>query len=214
MVTLLIADDHPIFREGLVRIIEQDTTFSIVAHTGDGGEALRLIKELCPDIAILDISMPTLSGLDIARAAQREKLAVEFIILTMYKDERYFNAAMDLGVKGYLPKDSIVPELLACVRAVANGRYYISPSISELLLDRKTRFQSKSRAVPAIVELTPAERRLLKMVAENKTSKEIADELSISVRTVDNHRTNICNKLGIKGRNKLLQFAIENKSIL
>lgn len=213
-VTLLIADDHPIFREGLVRIMERDSAFSVVAQTGDGGEALRLLRELQPDIAVLDISMPTMSGLDIARASQKEKLTVEFVILTMYNDEKYFNAAMDLGVRGYVLKDSIATELLASVRAVADGKYYISPSISELLIDRKTKMQSHSRAVPGLDDLTPAEKHILKLLAENRTSREIADELCISVRTVENHRTHICSKLGIKGHNKLLQFAFENKLIL
>ncbi len=214
MTKVLIADDHPIFREGLVRIIERDKSFTIVAQCGDGGEALALIRELQPEIAILDISMPTMSGLDIARSAQQEGLSVEIVILTMYKDDKYFNAAMDIGVKGYVLKDSIATELLESLRALSSGKYYISPVISELLIDRKTRLQSLAKAMPSLNELTPSERNILKLLAENKTSKEIANELFISVRTVENHRTHICNKLGIKGHNKLLQFAIEHRSAL
>ena len=213
-VTVLIADDHPIFREGLVRIIGRDNSFKIVGQTGDGGEALDLIRGLQPDVAVVDISMPTMSGLDIARTAQQERLSVEFIILTMYKDEKYFNAAMDLGVRGYLLKDSIATELVGSLRAVADGKYYISPSISELLIDRKTKRQSLTKSMPSLLDLTPAERQILKLLAENKTSRQIADVLNISIRTVENHRSHICSKLGIKGHHKLLQFAIENRSIL
>jgi len=211
---VLIADDHPIFREGLVRIIEKDNSFEIVAQTGDGADALRLIKELQPDIAVLDISMPTMSGLEIAKAAQVERLAVELIILTMYKDDKYFNAAMDLGVRGYVLKDSVATELSGSLRAVADGKYYISPAISELLIDRKAKMRSLEQRMPRLEDLTTSEKRILKLLAENKTSREIAHVLCISIRTVENHRTHICNKLAIKGHNKLLQFAIEHRSSL
>ena len=139
---------------------------------------------------------------------------MEIIILTLYKDDKYFNAAMDIGVKGYILKDSISTELLESLRAVSGGKHYISPVISDLLIDRKTRLQSLARSMPSLNELTPSERNILKLLAENKTSKEIANDLFISVRTVENHRTHICNKLGIKGHNKLLQFAIEHRSAL
>lgn len=214
MTRVLIADDHPIFREGLVRIIERDKSFTIVGQCGDGGEALVLARKLQPEIAILDISMPTMSGLDIARCAQEEGLSVEILILTMYNDEKYFDAAMDIGVKGYVLKDSIATELLESLRAISSGKYYISPAISELLIDRKTRLQSLAKGMPSLNQLTTSERHILKLLAENKTSKEIANDLFISVRTVENHRTHICNKLGIKGHNKLLQFALEHRSVL
>jgi len=214
MTRVLIADDHPIFREGLVRIIERDKSFTIVGQCGDGGEALALIRELQPEIAILDISMPTMSGLDIARSAQKEGLSVNIVILTMYKDEKYFDAAMDVGVKGYVLKDGIATELVDSLRAISSGRYYISPVISELVIDRRQRLQSLAKATPALSGLTTAERNILKLLAENKTSREIANDLFVSVRTVENHRTHICNKLGIKGYNKLLQFALEHRSVL
>ena len=211
---IVIADDHPILREGLVRIIERDNAFDIVAQTGDGKEALRLIQELRPDIAVLDIAMPSMSGLDVAGAAYEQRLPVEFIILTMFKEEEYFKAALDLGVKGYVLKDGIATELLGSLHAVADGKYYISPGISALLVDLKSKRQSLAKTMPAINDLTQAERNILRLLSGNRTSQEIADALCIAVRTVENHRTNICKKLGIKGYNKLLQFAIENKSFL
>ena len=164
MTRVLIADDHPIFREGLVRIIERDKSFTIVGQCGDGGEALALIRELQPEIAILDISMPTMSGLDIARSAQKEGLSVNIVILTMYKDEKYFDAAMDVGVKGYVLKDGIATELVDSLRAISSGRYYISPVISELVIDRRQRLQSLAKATPALSGLTTAERNILKLL--------------------------------------------------
>lgn len=213
-IRVLIADDHPLFRSGLVKALGQDGEFSIVAQAGDGREALRLIKETSPDLAVLDVSMPTMDGLEVARTIHEEALAVEIVILTMYKDLEYFNAALDLGVRGYILKDSAVTEVLSCLRSVRDGEYYISPAISHLLLEREKKIQSLSGSIPTLKKLTPAERNILKLVAENLTSKEIAGKIFVSVRTVENHRLHICQKLGIKGHNKLLQFALENKSAL
>jgi len=211
---VLIADDHPIFREGLVRAIERDGTFRIIAQCGDGGEALRLIRELRPDVAVLDIAMPVLSGLDIVKSASRDKLTTAFIVLTMYNEERYFNEAMDAGVRGYVLKDSVATELIASLRAVAAGEYYISPTISTQLIDRNTKLKSLSQMLPALGSLTPTERRILRLLSLNKTSREIAGELSVSVRTIENHRTHICAKLGLKGHNQLLLLAIRHRSLL
>ena len=211
---LLIADDHPIFREGVVRIVGRDPSFTIVAQCGDGAEALQLIREAHPDIAVLDVSMPLMSGLDVARAATQERLAVDFVILTMYADEGYFDKAMELGVKGYILKDSIASELLTGLKSVVQGRYFISPTISDLLVDRKKRAQALAKKEPRLNDLTPAERQIVQLLAENKTSRQIAETLFISIRTVENHRAHICGKLALKGQNSLLRFAIENKTYL
>jgi DNA-binding NarL/FixJ family response regulator len=211
---VLIADDHPIFREGLARTIEREPAFTIVAQCDEGNEALRLIRELRPDIAVLDISMPMLSGLEIIQSARRERLTTAFVILTMYKDERYFNEAIDAGVRGYVLKDCVATELVASLRAVARGDYYISPAMSALLIDRNTKLKSLSQILPALDSLTPTERRVLRLLSLNKTSKEIADELFVSVRTVENHRAHICTKLGLKGHNQLLLLAIGHRSLL
>ena len=208
---VFIADDHPIFREGLVRTIERDKSFVVVGQTGDGAEALRLIRELHPDLAVLDVSMPTMDGLEVARRVHQEALLTELVVLTMYKDAKYFNAALDLGVRGYVVKDTIATELLSCLKAVTTGQYYISPVISHLLVERSGKASARANAVPLRDLLTPAELAVLRLVAENKTSKEIGDTLFVSVRTVENHRAHMCQKLGIKGHNRLLQFALENK---
>jgi|GEM_PF-203961 len=211
---IFIADDHPIFRQGLLQIIEGDPELEIVGESGDGEEALQLIRSLCPDIAVLDISMPGMSGLEIVSEVQKESLKVEFIILTMFDDEEYFNEAMELGVKGYLLKENATSDLINCLRAVEKGKHYVSPMISDYLIKRRERTKAITEKVPSIQDLTQMEQRVLRLLAENKTSKEIATELFISYRTVQNHRNNIANKLNLKGANKLLQFAIENKAYL
>jgi len=211
---VLIADDHEIFRVGLAKTIDRDKTFSIIAQAGNGKEALTLIREMRPDIAILDVSMPVMDGLEVGRAVYREALTTEVIFLTMYKDITYFNAAMDIGARGYLLKDNACADLLTCLRTVNEGNHYISPTISHLLLERQRATRSLEHTVPSLLRLSPAERRILALLAENITSKEIADKLFVSVRTIENHRTHICRKLEIKGHNKLLQFALEHKPAL
>jgi DNA-binding NarL/FixJ family response regulator len=211
---ILIADDHPIFRQGLLKVIEEAEDIEVVAETGDGDTALHLIRKQQPDIAVLDISMPGKSGLDIAKEIQNENMPTAVIILTMFKEEEYFNEALDLGVKGYVLKDNAASDILECLKTVAQGKYYVSPLISDYLIHRTQRQRDLYSATPALQTLTTMERRVLKLIAENKTSKEIAGELFISYRTVQNHRNNITSKLDLKGHHKLLLFALENKALL
>jgi len=211
---VFIADDHPIFRQGLVKILETDSYFDIIGESGDGMEAYQMIKNLLPDVAILDISMPNMNGLEIVRSVRQDNLLIEIIILTMYKDDEYFNEALRLGVKGYLLKENTTKELLNCVRAVLNGKHYVCPDLTDYLIHRNEVISTLEKENPLLKELTDMERRILRLIAENKTSKEIAAELFISHRTVQNHRAHICEKLGFIGYNKLLQFALENKSYL
>jgi len=209
---ILIADDHPIVRQGFVRIIQDHDGYEVMAECGNGNEAKRKIQESEPDIAVLDIAMPGLNGLEVVRWANSQRLDVIFLILTMYRDQEYFDEAMDLGVRGYLLKECAVRDLMACLAAVKSGRYYISPAISDYLM--------QSREKPATKQdhgldcLTPTEKRVFKLIVENMTSREIAEALFVSYRTVQNHRFNICQKLGFKGHNKLLQYALEHKSQL
>ena len=158
--------------------------------------------------------MPKLNGIEILKAVQREKLPVKCVILTMYKDEEYFNQAMDYGVFGYLLKDSVVIELIECIEAVQSGKHYISPKISDYLLQRSEKQKALTNAIPQLQQLTKTEREVLRHLSENKTSRKIAEEMFISERTVENHRANICSKLGLKGYNALLLFALKYKSIL
>ncbi len=206
-IKLLIAEDHPIFREGLINAIQKQDTYEIVAETGDGLKAFNLIKKEKPDIALLDISMPNMNGLEIARKIQKENLKVKCIFLTMHKERDFLNSAIEACVMGYVLKDEASQNLLDALKIVSEGKRYISPLVSEHLLE-------KNETAKSLKDLTSSEKRDLKLIAKNKTSKEIADELCISYRTVQTHRTNICAKLNLSGMNTLLQFAIENKSFL
>ena len=211
---VFIADDHPIFRRGIADILKDEPGFELAGEAQEGTEALRMIKELNPEIAILDIEMPGMNGLEIAKKLLEEKSKTNIVILTMYKDEEYFNEALDTGVKSYLLKDSVTSELMDSLKAVMHGDFYISPAISKYLIEwnkNKTRLIEEQ---PALEKLTNMEKLILKLLADNKTSREIATETYTSIRTVQNHRTNICSKLNLKGYNKLLQFAIQNRGLL
>lgn len=214
IITVFVADDHQIFRQGLIKLLDSQASIAVVGESGDGAEALQMIQELLPDVAILDISMPNKNGLEIVKQLKKENRPVEFIILTMYNEEEYFNEALDCGVKGYLLKENAFVDLLSCVKNIVQGKYYVSPLISEYLLHRDGKAKQLRSEHPGIDKLTAMEKRILRYIAENKTSKEIAELLFISPRTVENHRQHICDKLGLKGFHKLLQFAIENKSYL
>ncbi len=213
-VTILIADDHPIFRKGLKDIISESGKYCVIDESGDGKEVLTLVDKLQPNILLLDVNLPSINGLEVAEKLQREKSQTKIIILTMHKEEAMFNRAMDAGVFGYVLKESASHDLLEALQTVSNDEYYISPIISSYLVKRIRKQDSLHNEKPTIDLLTSTERIILKLISEDKTSKVIADELFISLRTVENHRQNICNKLKIHGINALLKFAIENRSRL
>lgn len=211
-ITIVVADDHPLFRRGLAEVLETDPSFRIAGEAGDGATALALVRRLRPQIALLDISMPHTSGLEVAEAIRREELDVAVVLLTMYRDAGVFRRALDEGVKGYVLKDSAVIEIVACLHMVAAGRAYISPALSSELLDRRTDLSTPEFA--ALAALTPAEKPVLRFIARGLTSAEIAFTLGNSVKTIENHRSHICQKLGLSGPQALLRFALEHKSLL
>lgn len=211
-ITLVVADDHPLFREGLVHVLEEDRSFRIVGQAGDGEEALALIRRLGPTIAILDIDMPKASGLAVTEAIRDEEIDTKAVILTMHEDGGMFRRALDVGAKGYVLKDSAVTEIGACLHLVASGKAYISPALSGELLERAE--EAPLPELAALAELTPAERRVLQLVARGLTSPDIAESLGNSTKTIENHRSHICGKLGLSGPQALLRFALENKPLL
>jgi DNA-binding NarL/FixJ family response regulator len=182
--TLLIVDDHPVFRRGLRQIIEEHPMFEIVGEASDGQTGLELASELKPEIVVLDIDMPRLSGLEMARALQKSKPPVKVLFLTMYKEEDMFNAAMDLGVKAYVLKETAVDDILEALQKVARGETFISQSMSEIGERRSVRVQALLLSKPQIEDLTSA------------------------------HRLNICHKLNLYGSHSLLKFAFDHKSHL
>jgi len=211
---IIIADDHPIFRAGIKDIISGIPGTELVGEAKDGLDAYRLIVSAIPDIAILDLEMPQLTGLDVCRKVLGEKHFTRFIILTMHKETRFFREAMDAGVLGYLLKDNAIDELVACIRSVSSGRPYASRQIESYLTEHQAREQLPVEITKLYAALTPTEKVIVKLVAQSKTSQEIAESIFISPNTVDNHRANIARKLQLEGKNSLLKFALQYKDLL
>ena len=211
-IRVFLVDDHPVFRHGLKEIIQSDPRFEVVGECGDGEAALAEIPRAKPQVAILDVNLPRRTGLEVARALRAARPPVACLMLTMHAEESMFNAAMDAGAHGYLLKDDAMDMVLLGLKTVAAGGVYLSPSISNWLMRRQQRASALKEEKTGLAKLTATERRVLQLVAENKTNKQIGEELFISHRTVETHRSNICQKLQLQGAHKLIQFAIEHRS--
>jgi DNA-binding NarL/FixJ family response regulator len=205
-ISILIADDHPIFRRGLRMVIESDAALKVVAEVDNGEAALKQIKDLEPDVAVLDFNMPVLDGLAVAQEIQKKNLPTIPVFLTMHKDEAVFNAAVAADVKGFVIKDSAADEINACVKAVMQGQSFFSSALSQFLLNRRGGQKS------FLENLTAAERRVLRLIAAGKTSRAIAAELFVSQRTIEHHRAHISAKLNLTGKNGLLTFALTHQT--
>lgn len=213
-ITIIIADDHPVMRSGIKSVLQNNNQIQILAEAVDGEETWSLIKKYQPNIALLDVEMPKMSGLEITRRVSEQKLNTKIIFLTMYKEEDMFNEAMDAGAWGYVLKENAIEDIIESIKAVFEGNYYISPLISRYLINRLNKKQKFESEQPSINQLTKTERAILKLIAEGKTSQQIADELHISYKTVENHRNNISKKLNLSGPHSLLKFALNNRSLL
>ena len=213
-IRIVIADDHPVLRRGLQQAIESDSRLKVIAEAADGETALAQIEELKPHIAVLDVDMPRISGLGVAREIEKRKLPIAIVFLTIHGEEDLLHTAMDCGAKGYLLKDSALTEIVKALRAVADGHHYVTPSLTGYLVRRSLEAHALAEQQPGLKDLTPTERRILSLIASQRSSKEIAAELFIHYRTVENHRTNICQKLGLHGHNALFKFALQHRSEL
>ena len=213
-IRIVIADDHPIVRTGLRRVIEGEPDFEVVAEAGDGETGLELIRKLQPHVAILDLDMPKLNGFEVASEIRRSNLSVEVIFLTIHREVDLLHKAMDIGGSGYIVKQSALVDIVDGIRSVAAGRPYVSPSMTPALLQRRARAQALEETTQGLNDLTPSERRILSMIAMGKATSAIAAELFIHERTVESHRASISHKLRLKGANSLLRFALEHKSEL
>jgi DNA-binding NarL/FixJ family response regulator len=213
-IRVAIADDHPIFARGLRQVLMSDCGLDVVAEARDGEAALECILEHSPDVVILDIDMPKKDGFEVVRAMEDRKLSAAVVFLTMHKNEALFNGALDLGVRGYVLKDSALTEVADSVKAVAAGHNFVSPVLTTYLFSRRARAQALMKEQSGLKDLTPAERGVLLLIAAGKNTGEIARELYLSIRTVEHHRARIAGKLNLHGRDALLRFAIANKSEL
>jgi DNA-binding NarL/FixJ family response regulator len=209
-----IVDDHPVFRHGLRQIIQSDPAFEVAGEAGEDAKALTEIQKIRPAVVIIDVRLPQQGGLELLRALRGLRPCPACIMLTMHGEESTFNAAMDVGARGYVLKEDALELVLLGLKAVAAGSIYLSPAISGWLVRRQQRTSALKEEKTGFTSLTATERRILQLVGENKTNKEIAGELFISPRTVETHRSNICQKLELQGVHKLLHFAIEHRSEL
>jgi len=205
---VLLADDHQLMRSGVRLMLNREPGIDVVGEASDGREAVALAKSLRPDVVIMDIGMPNLNGIEAAGQMTQENPELAVMILSMHPDETYVLRALRAGARGYLLKDSAEADLIKAVHVVANGKSFFSPSVSKVLLDDYVRKLKRSRTDDAYDLLTPREREVLQLIAEGKSNKDIANLLNLSVYTVESHRSNLMDKLNIRGLPELILYAV------
>lgn len=208
-INILIADDHPIFLKGLKEVLETEPRYRVVCQAVNGEEAVQGVAVKDINVVVLDIDMPLKNGIQAATEILQAKPEIPVILLTMHKAKDAFLKALDVGVMGYVLKENAVVDIMYAIEAVQRGHSYISPEMTSYLLVQKRRGQPGKDNVESL--LTPSEMKIFRMVGAYKSTKEIAEELFISEKTVSNHRMNITRKLQLTGKNSLLRFAIEWK---
>jgi two-component system, NarL family, response regulator NreC len=204
-IRILLADDHAVVRQGFRMILGAHSDLEIVGEAGNGREAVELSAALKPDVVVMDVTMPELNGIEATRRLTADNPHIRVVALSMHKDSVYVREILRAGARGYLLKESVADDLVAAVRAVAAGEGYLSPAISNAVLDDYRRHVTNP-----IDLLSSREREVLQMLAEGKTNKEIAGTLNLSVYTVDAHRGRIMEKLNVHSINELVRFAVRN----
>ncbi len=202
---ILLADDHAVVRQGFKMILSAQTDMEIVGEAGNGREAVELAESLKPDIVVMDVAMPELNGIEATRRLSASTPHTRVVALSMHKDNVYVREILRAGARGYLLKDSVAADVVAAIRAVARGESYLSPAVSNAVLD-----DYRKHVTNPIDLLSSREREVLQMLAEGKTNKEIAGVLNLSVYTVDAHRGRIMEKLNVHSINELVRFAVRN----
>ena len=205
---VVIADGHPVFQLGLEHLLAARPELVIVGRASDGIEALRLLETLRPDIAVVALDMPRLDGLGVLTRACERELPTRIVVLAPGDDELSLRRSLDLGAHAVVLRHAAVDELLEAIEAAAVGRFYVSGALTNHMVRRRQR----DAFADTLERLTPSERRVLGLLTRHLTSSQIAERLGISPRTVQNHRANICEKLALRGQNRLLAFALEHRA--
>lgn len=213
MSRVLIVDDHPIFRQGLRGLLEGVPGLTVVGEAGDLASGRHLLDELRPQVAVVDLNLGPDSGLQLVAHCRSLAPAVAAVVLTMHREESTFEAAVAAGAAAYVLKENASEDVLLAIRSVAAGGFFISNSLREFVGRRNGR-SGVPEPAGRLGVLTPTERRVLRLIGANRTTKEIAHELCISPRTVDTHRAHICERLKLRGAQSLLRFALENRAEL
>ncbi len=211
---ILLADDQGIVRRGMRALLETDPQIEVVAEASDGQEALRLCETVAPDIAILDVAMPKLNGIDVAAQAVKRNPALRAIVLSMYADESYVVRALAAGGRGYVLKEATDDDLLPAVRAVAAGKSFFSPAVSQMLLEDYMRHLQQRGLEDTYHLLTDREKEVLQLLAEGRTNKEVAQALDVGVSTVETHRANLMQKLGLHNTAEIVLYAVRKGVIV
>jgi len=204
----MLGDDHTVVRQGLRKILEDQRDWTVVAEAGDGREAVKQVLELEPDVAVLDIGMPLLNGIEATRQIVKRSQTARVLILSMHSDEAYITQALQAGAKGYLLKDSADSDLIRAVTDVAAGRSFFSPSVARVMLDDYVRHLADKGIVDRYDALSEREREVFQLIAEGHSNKEIADLLSISPATVETHRARIFQKLDLHNTAEVVLYAV------
>ncbi|MBI3048908.1 MAG: response regulator transcription factor [Acidobacteria bacterium] len=205
---ILLADDHTVVRQGLRKVLEEREEWEVIAEAGDGREAVRQAEELKPDVAIIDIAMPLLNGIEATRQIVKRSPATRVLILTMHSDEAYVNQILQVGATGYLLKDSADVDLIQAVSAVSKGKSFFSPAVARVMLDDYVRQLADRGITDRYESLSEREREIFQLIAEGKANKEIAALLAISPSTVETHRARIMEKLDLHSAAEIVLYAV------
>ncbi len=214
MIRILLADDHTVIRKGLRALLERQPEFSVVAEAADGREAVDGAEATNPDVAVIDIAMPNLNGIEAARRITERRPETAVVILSMHADEGYVLRALKAGARGYLLKDSPEDALIQAIRAVHAGKAFFSPEVSRMLAEDYMRQMSQRGLEDSYELLTPREREVLQMLGEGKSNKDVATQLNLSTYTVETHRANILEKLNLHSTAEMILYAVRKGIVI